>query len=166
MQNGWAVHYVVIKINDGVQFYLKVLAVRTFNRPNNRLYANSNGYAIHNNKGDQVSSIAAIWAIYHHMIGPPEESVESQHSYCLSGDKTWCKYHKDKIFNRNIYDRLKCYTICVSRRASCQRGFTQNQNYSINNMIWSKCPKRVYVAKADLLFLFVNEMEECHLWNH
>ena len=52
----------------------KVLAVRTFNRLNNRLYANSNGYAIHNNKGDQVSSIAAIWAIYHHMImGPPEK---------------------------------------------------------------------------------------------
>ena len=94
-----------------VQFYLmaKALAVRTFNRPNNRLYANSNGYAIHNNKGDQVSSIAAIWAIYHHMImGPPEESVESQHSHCPNGDKTWCKYHKDKIFYRNIYDRLKC----------------------------------------------------------
>ena len=86
-------------------------AVRTFNRLNNRLYGNSNGYAIHNNKGDQVSSIAAIWAIYHHMImGPTEESVENQHSYCPNGDKTWCKYHKDKIFNRNIYDRLKCLT--------------------------------------------------------
>ena len=32
--------------------------------------------------------------------GPPEESVESQHSYCSNGDTTWCKYHKDKIFNR------------------------------------------------------------------
>ena len=106
-KNGWALHYVVIKINDRVQFYLmaKVLAVRTFNRPNNRLYANSNGNAIQNNKGDQISSIAAIWAIYHHMImGPPEESVESKYSYCPNGDK----YHKDKIFNRNIYDRLKC----------------------------------------------------------
>ena len=50
------------------------------------------------------------------------------------------------------------FTICVSRRASCQRGQTQNQNESIN-MIWSKCLKRVYVAKADLLFLFVNEMK-------
>ena len=51
--------------------------------------------------------IKSIWAIYHHMImGPPEESVESQHSYCPNGDKTWCKYHKDKIFNRNIYDRF------------------------------------------------------------
>ena len=57
-QKRWALHYVVIKINDGVQFYLMamVLAVKTFNRPNNRLYANSNGYDIRNNKGDQVSS--------------------------------------------------------------------------------------------------------------
>ena len=47
----------------------------------------------------------------------------------------------------------------VFRRASCQRGLTQNQNESINNMIWSKCLKRVYVAKADLLFLFMNEMK-------
>ena len=66
------------------------------------------GYAIHNNKGDQASTIApiaAIWAIYHHMIMcPPEESVESQHSYCPNDDKTWCKYHKVKIFNTNIYD--------------------------------------------------------------
>ena len=83
----WALHYVVIKINGGVQFYL--MAVRTFNRANNRLYANSNWYAIHNNKGDQVSSIAAIWAIYHHMImSPPEEGVESHHSYCPNGVST------------------------------------------------------------------------------
>ena len=69
----------------------------------NRLYANSDGYAIPNNKGDQVSSIAAIWTIYHHMIMGPPESVESQHSNCPNDDKTWCKYHKDKIFNRNIF---------------------------------------------------------------
>ena len=49
--------------------------------------------------------------------------------------------------------------VCVSRRASCQRGLTQNQNESVNNMIWSKFPKRIYVAKEDLLFLFVNEMK-------
>ena len=112
-KNDWVLHYIVIKINDGVQFNLmaKVPAVRTFSRFNNRLYANSNGYAIHNNKGDQVSSIAAIWVICQHMLmGPPEESVESQHSYCPNGDKTWCKYNKGKIFNRNIYDRLKCLT--------------------------------------------------------
>ena len=67
------------------------------------------GYAIRNNKGDQASPIAVIWAIYHHMImSLPEESVESQHSYCPNDDKRWCKCHKDKIFNTNKYDRSKC----------------------------------------------------------
>ena len=51
------------------------------------------------------------------------------------------------------------FTTCVSRGTSCQHGPTQNQKESINNMILSKCTKRVYVAKADLLFLFVNEMK-------
>ena len=51
------------------------------------------------------------------------------------------------------------FTICVLRRASWQRGPTQNQNESVNNMIWSKCLKRVYVAKAVMLFLFVSEMK-------
>ena len=64
-KTGWALHYVVIMA--------KVLAVRTFNRPNNRPYA-------------------VTWAIYHHMImDPPEESVESQYSYCPNDGKTWCK---------------------------------------------------------------------------
>ena len=64
------------------------------------------GYAIRKNKGDQASPIAAIWDIYRQMIMvPPEESIESEHSYCPNDDKTWCKYHKDNIFNTNIYDR-------------------------------------------------------------
>ena len=62
------------------------------------------GYAIHNNKGDQASAIATILGhISSHDHGPPEESVERQHFYCSNGDKTWCKYHKVKIFNTNIY---------------------------------------------------------------
>ena len=48
------------------------------------------GYAIRNINGDQASSIT-------------EESVECQHSYSPNDDKTWCKYHKDKILNTNIY---------------------------------------------------------------
>ena len=90
-------------------------------------------------------------------MGPLEESVESQYSYCPSDDKTWCKYHKDKILNTNIYDRSKylpfvfpgelheIFTRLSSpdRLNACQRGLTQNQNESINNMIGLKCQKRV-----------------------
>ena len=59
------------------------------------------GYAIRNNKGDQASSVAAIWAMYRHMIkSPSEESVESH------------KYHKNKIFNTKTYDRSKFLHDC------------------------------------------------------
>ena len=90
-------------------------------------------------------------------MGPPEESVEMQHSYCPNDDKTWCKYHKDKIFNTNIYDRSKCLRFVLRGELheiftrlslpdllnACQLGLTQNQNVSINNMICSKCPERI-----------------------
>ena len=139
-------------------------ALRSFTDPIIDCMQTAYGYAICN-KGQQASSIAAIWANHHMIMGPPEESVVSQHSYCPNDDKTWCKYHKDKIFNTNIYDRSKCLpfvfreilTRLYSPVDACQRGFTQNE--SINNTIWSKYPKRVYVAKADLLFLFANQMK-------
>ena len=94
------------------------------------------------------TAIAAICIIHHHMImGPPEEIVESQHSYCPNDDETWCNYNKDKIFNTNKYDQSKCLPFVFrgglheifTRLSSpdllnaCQRGRTQNQNESINN---------------------------------
>ena len=142
------------------------------------------GYAIRNNKCDQASSIAAIWTIYPHMImGPPEENVGSHHSYCPNDDKTSCKYHKDKIFNTNIYDESKCLPFVFrgefhgifTQQSSpdllnaCQRGLTQNQNESINNMICSKCPKRVLCRKSRFVISVCesNEMrEESNFWNH
>ena len=44
----------------------------------------------------------------------------------------------------------------------CQRGLTQNQNESINNMIWSKYPKRVLSSKSRFVISVCesNEMRE------
>ena len=95
-------------------------------------------------------------------------------------------YHKDKIFNTKIYDRSKCLPFVFrgelheifTRLSSpdllnaCQRGLTQNQNESINNMIWSKYPKRVLCSKSRFVISVCesNEMrehmEENHFWNH
>ena len=100
----------------GCSFYLlaKVLAVRLRYQPNNILYANSNGYAIHNNKGDQVSSIVASWAIYHHMImGPPEGSILiAQMVIKLGLSTTKIKYLTESInqsINQNIFVINKYY---------------------------------------------------------
>ena len=34
--------------------------------------------------------------------------------------------------------------------SACKRGLTQNQNESINGILWSKCPKRLFCGKARL----------------
>ena len=81
--------------------------------------------------------------------------------YCSTDDNTWCKYHEDKMNITNLYDRTKCLPFVFRGEVkdiftrlsspnilkSCARGLTQNQNESINNMIWSKCSKRIICSK-------------------
>ena len=87
----------------------------------------------------------AIWAIYYHMICGPD---------------SWCKYKKDKINRTDTYSRNKCLPsiFCeelehISSRLSssellesCSKGLTQNQNESLNNVVWSKCSKQVFIG--------------------
>ena len=85
--------------------------------------------AIHNNKGDQVSSIAASWAIYHHMImGPPEGSILiAQIVIKLGLSTTKIKYVTGiYMISQNVY-----YSCFAASFMSC--GPNQNQNESINN---------------------------------
>ena len=120
------------------------------------------GYAIRNNKGNQEKIVKAIWAIFYHMIlGPSYETVEGQHSYCPDGGESWCKYKKDIRFGTKTYDRKKCIPFVFRGEIkpiferlssnellnSCQKGLTQNQNEALNNVLWSKCSKRVFIGK-------------------
>ena len=117
------------------------------------------GYAIRNNKGNTTEITNVIWPIYYHMLaGPPDETAEYQHKYCPKTETTWCMYQKDIINKTNFYNSYKCLPsifrvelesifTCLSSQQlmeSCQRGLTQNQNESLNNMVWSPCPKRVF----------------------
>ena len=116
------------------------------------------GSAIRNHVGDLDAMKNAIWAIFHHMIkGPPNESLHIQHQYCPTGKDSWCKYQKDISSGTSLYednclpfifrDELRPIFNRLSSDAvlgSCQRGLTQNQNESLNNTVWSRCPKRVY----------------------
>ena len=109
---------------------------------------------------DQI--INAVWAIFYHMIlGPSYESVAAQHSYCPDGKDSWCKYKKDTFFGTNTYDRTKCLPFVFRGELkpifdrlssqellkSCSKGLTQNQNESLNSVLWTKCSKRVFVGK-------------------
>ena len=120
------------------------------------------GYAIRNNKGDIDKITNAIWAIYYHsIIGPPEETLVEQHKYCPITDNTWCKYQKDILNNTANYNSLRCLPFIFRGELrfiferlssnelllSCQKGLTQNPNESINGVVWSRCPKRLFCGR-------------------
>ena len=87
------------------------------------------------------------------LAGPTYESLEQQHS--------WCKYHRDRINNLKEYEPKKCLPNVFrgelkplfERLSSndlllgCQKGLTQNQNESLNGVVWSRIPKRLFCGK-------------------
>ena len=60
--------------------------------------------------------------------------------------------------NTNNYDRKKCLPSIFKEElkhtfdrlssseilSTCQRGLTQNQNESLNSVVWARCPKRLF----------------------
>ena len=119
------------------------------------------GYAIRNNKEDTEKMISAIWAIYYHSIrGPPSESLEDQHRFCPADANTWCKYRQYIINGTSNYNGICLPYVfrkepepiflrlsSVELLKGCERGLTQNANESINNIVWSRCQKRVFCGK-------------------
>ena len=114
------------------------------------------GEAIRANSGNLQAMKNAIWAIFYHMIRSDDSSLSEQHKYCPHNG--WCKFWADKtnyledkrlpsvflkelkpIFMRLTNDDL------LSR---CLNGLTQNQNESINGILWSKCPKTKFCSKT------------------
>ena len=102
-------------------------------------------------KGDQVSSIAAIWAISSHDHGSHQKKVLRSQAFLLPKWLITLGVSTTKIkYLTEIYmiDQHMFKNICVSQRASCQRGLTQNQNESINNMIWVELPEKSLYSKS------------------
>ena len=94
-------------------------------------------------------------------MGPSYESLDAQHSYCPDGEDSWCKYKKDLLHGTTTYDRKKCLPFVFRGELkpiferlsssdllnSCKQGRTQNQNESLNNVLWTKCSKQVFIGK-------------------
>ena len=125
---------------------------------------NNFGFAIRNNVGDKKKMNDAIWAVYHHSIKNSEEPFAAQHRYCPTSNDTWCKYWTS-LKNTNIeyteskrlpeaflvelkpiFDRLTSDAL-LNR---CLKGLTQNQNESLNGLLWSICPKIRFCGKEKL----------------
>ncbi|GFW26195.1 uncharacterized protein TNCV_3396911 [Trichonephila clavipes] len=118
--------------------------------------------AIVQNKGNVSAMKKAIYATLHHSLSTDQKP---QHSKCPIGADSWCFYqsakakrqkpglHKEHVgtpINESflphilsIYQRLASNEL-LERCINCG---TQNANESLHNMIWSKCPKEIFVCK-------------------
>ncbi|GFX49795.1 uncharacterized protein TNCV_3073481 [Trichonephila clavipes] len=120
------------------------------------------GLAIRRNLSSMKDMRQGIWAIFLHKISTDENP---QHGFCPSGPDTWCRYKKAQLENKVYHHKHKLPVAVVEAirpifrdlsdpelLKKCLHGNTQNPNESINNVIWSRVPKKTFVHLETLSF--------------
>ncbi|XP_028394501.1 uncharacterized protein LOC114518697 [Dendronephthya gigantea] len=97
-----------------------------------------------------------IIAILHHCVkGNDPAQSDQQHCFCPPGESSWCKWQQDKASGTSTYSGEDCLPsvfkevlkptfLALSESGLLQRcvlGTTQNQNESLNGLVWAQCPK-------------------------
>ncbi|GFV04801.1 uncharacterized protein TNCV_633051 [Trichonephila clavipes] len=97
----------------------------------------------------------AIWAIFLHKLSTDEKP---QHGFCPSDTDTWCKFKKAELLGETYHHKNSLPVDVVEAMRpvfrdlanpellkKCLHGGTQNSNESVNNLIWSRVPKKTFV---------------------
>lgn len=94
-----------------------------------------------------------IVAILNHVV--KDKDSTKQHRFCPPGESSWCKWQQDQATGTSTYkgddclpeiflDLLRPTFLTLSETKLLERcvlGTTQNQNESINSVVWARCPK-------------------------
>ena len=106
--------------------------------------------------------------IYESLFHCASSDQRNLHQYCPDGSESWCRYKQGKANNTDLHtpgpglpdDITKLIKPIYARLSAdillskCLDGKTQNQNESLNGMIWTRLPKSIFVG-ADVLKLGV-----------
>lgn len=125
------------------------------------------GIAIRSNVQSVRAMRKAIAASFNHCISSSRRLL---HDDCPEGPNSWCGYKRDIANNTKLFkpgkglpdDVIKEIKPVFSRLSEdsllekCLHGKTQNQNESLNGMIWERVPKGVFVG-SDILRLGVHD---------
>ena len=90
--------------------------------------------------------------------------LDTRHQMCPSTKNSWCKYQADKLNGTNTYkekpglpsvikDTIRPVFVSLIDDNLLQKylyGKTQNNNESLNGLIWKRCPKDVFVGRVTL----------------
>ena len=121
---------------------------------------NHYGMAIRQNTHNLYPTRKAVAAVLHHST--KNDDMDKRHQYCPRTADSWCKYQSDKITGKNTYvERIATDKAVSDVKApifshkdlgskallsKCLHRETQNVNESLNNLIWTWCPKRIYIG--------------------
>ena len=122
------------------------------------LFQNYFGLAIRQNKGDLLGLQQSVFATLHYYLASTDS--EPNHSFCPTGPESWCKYQNDQENYKHKHGLPRAIVELVEPMfieladcdllKKCLHGKTQNNNESINNMIWRYCPKEDFVSRITL----------------
>ena len=115
------------------------------------------GIPIRSNSADLEAMKSAIYASLFHCASSKKRNL---HHHCPNGADSWCRYKQDRANQTSNYvpgpglpdDIIKLVKPIFIRLSSdellskCLDGKTQNQNESINGMIWNRIPKNIFVG--------------------
>ena len=110
---------------------------------------------MHKNSRNLEAMRQDVWAFLKHMVQNDTETLEQQHDYCPKD--AWCNFWK----SRDNYDNVKRLTTVfydlletIFQRFSnngllnrCVRGMTQNENGSVNGVLWRRCRKTKFCGR-------------------
>ena len=118
------------------------------------------GIAIRQSAGKTVFEMKkAIGAVLFHCFEASD--LDLKHQMCPREADSWCKYQADKQNNTTTYkDKLSNFKEIIrpiftdlsndELLKKCLHGKTQINYESINNFIWKRCPKDIYVGRTVL----------------
>ncbi|GFY16861.1 uncharacterized protein TNCV_3689191 [Trichonephila clavipes] len=113
------------------------------------------GLFIRRNLSSAKNMQQAIWVIFLHKLSTDEKP---QHGFCPSDTDTWYKFKKAELLGETYHHKNSLpvdvaeamrsvfrYLANPELLKKCLHGGTQNPNESVNNVIWSRVPKKTFV---------------------
>ena len=117
------------------------------------------GMAIRQNTDNIYAMKKCVCAILYHNSNIVDQS--ERHKFCPRALNSWCLWQSDKLSGQSKYKVKLNLPLVITDLLTpvfkdlsahnllsrCLHGQTQNNNESINNIIWNKCPKNTYVSR-------------------
>ena len=92
--------------------------------------------------------------------------LQACHQFCPETGDSWCQFWADKCDEKSLYkekpgissvvcDKIRPIFLDISNEnllSKCLLRKTQNNNESINHVIWKRCPKDINIGRKTLEF--------------